>query len=391
MLSHHSNHRRGATGFTLVELLVVIAIIGVLVALLLPAVQAAREAARRSQCSNNLKQFGLALHNYHDVFKVFPPRRGGTSACSGASDLQRVQCNYDRLSAFVALLSYYEQKALADTIAGGGTTATGFKVPAGGPAAWYSGSSSAQGIYPPWKTQINMLLCPSDRPVLTSGNGNNAKNSYAFSLGDTVGGNITVNGQSGVAFNSATAFIRGMFGGSQRCIGLNFITDGSSNTIAMSEKTTNGIFGGRSATGEDIKTAYAYNVPSVLTNPSACLGTVTKGSYVGVQIKSTHGNIWTDGQAEVVGFNTVLPPNGPSCDASGDSSTSADAQGGIVTAGSQHPGGVNGLFADGSQRFVNQNINTGNLAASQATAGPSPYGVWGALGSIAGKETATDF
>jgi len=226
---------------------------------------------------------------------------------------------------------------------------------------------------------------------LNSGNSHNAKNSYAFSLGDTVGGDVTINGQAHVTFNRADGFLRGMFGGSQRCVGMNFITDGSSNTIAMSEKTTNGIFSGRTGSGEDQKTAYCYTIPAVLTNPSACLGVVTKGSYVSVQIKSTHGNIWTDGQAEVVGFNTVLPPNGPSCDGSNDSSSSADAQGGVITAGSQHPGGVNGTFADGSVRFVNQNINTGNLAAQQVTAGPSPYGVWGALGSISGREPASDF
>src|SRR5947199_8758968 len=117
---------RGA--FTPVELLVVIAIIGVLVSLLLPAVQAAREAARRSQCSNALKQFGLALHNYADVFKRFPPRRGGSSAASPNG-------NADRLSAFIPILPFVEQKPLFDSIASGGSYG-GTTYPPGGPNAW---------------------------------------------------------------------------------------------------------------------------------------------------------------------------------------------------------------------------------------------------------------
>jgi prepilin-type N-terminal cleavage/methylation domain-containing protein/prepilin-type processing-associated H-X9-DG protein len=381
-MSQVSRNRSLRLGFTLVELLVVIAIIGVLVALLLPAVQAAREAARRSQCSNNLKQFGLALHNYHDTFKVFPPRRGGTNGTI-ANDPPRTQANYDRLSAFVFLLPYYEQKATADFIASGGTTSTGTKIPAGGPAGWYG---SSQGTYLPWSTQIHMLLCPSDRVVA---GGANAHNSYAFSLGDTLGGNVSVNGTT-VVFNSATTPTRGIFGGSQRCVGMNFITDGTSNTIAMSEKTTNGWFNGRNASGEDMRTATVMNFPSVINNPGSCLGTTQKAQYLTGMIKSKFGSIWTDGQAEVVGFNTVIAPNGPSCN--NDSNTgSADATGGAITAGSNHPGGVNGLFADGSLRWVNSNINTGNLALPQVISGNSPYGVWGALGSISGKETSADF
>src|SRR6188508_1616473 len=101
-----SQRRRG---FTLIELLVVIAIIAILIALLLPAVQQAREAARRSQCKNNLKQFGLALHNYHDVFNKFPARRYGTAGTVCTQSTNANFCgNSQRISAFVAMLPYVD-------------------------------------------------------------------------------------------------------------------------------------------------------------------------------------------------------------------------------------------------------------------------------------------
>jgi prepilin-type N-terminal cleavage/methylation domain-containing protein len=105
---------RSRKAFTLVELLVVIAIIGILIALLLPAVQAAREAARRSQCSNNLKQLGLALHNYHDTYKIFPP--GGLWAYGNPWGTTWPGPNPERGSTLVHLLPFVEQSALYDGI-----------------------------------------------------------------------------------------------------------------------------------------------------------------------------------------------------------------------------------------------------------------------------------
>lgn len=350
--------------FTLVELLVVIAIIGVLVALLLPAVQTARESARRTQCSNSLKQFGLGLQNYHDVFLSFPPRRGGTDGVI-ANDPSRVMANYDRLSAFIPLLLFVEQKSLAEQVAAGGNIG-GTVFPTNGPAAWYSGA------YIPWRTQLPMLLCPS-------GNVNKqrnlfGKNSYAFSLGDTLR-----------APNAPTGTTRGIFGGSLRCYGLRHITDGSSNTIAMSERCWGNDLAPSTAANQDIRTVAVMNVSSISTNPGSCYAQVAGTRVVAGQVKGRFGALWSDGQFERVGFNTILPPNGPSC--TGDSDVNADSTTAVLPPSSYHPGGVNAAYADGSVHFVAQNINTGNLALPVANPGAgSPYGVWGALGSIDGGD-----
>ena len=369
-----SQRRSRRLGFTLVELLVVIAIIGILVSLLLPAVQAAREAARRMQCSNNLKQFGLAMHNYHDTHKAFPPRRGGSA---GGGNPRRFDGNYDRKSAFIFLLPFIEQQSLADQIQAGGIVDTnGNKIWPGGPAGWYNNANWA-----PYRNQLGFLLCPSDKPALNPAQ--QAKHSYAFSIGDSVGGS------SGSArWNVANSTSRGVFVGSQRCRTIAHLSDGTSNTIAMSERVWGGNFR-RAATGEDARTAAAMGVSTVLTNPGSCLAQATGNRFIGMQIKGRFGFLWADGQAERVGFTTILGPNKPNCVF--DNNVNADSHGGVLNPSSYHPGGVMGLLCDGSVRFFSDSINTGNLAARPVTSGPSPYGVWGALGSIDGGEAAGNF
>jgi type II secretory pathway pseudopilin PulG len=359
-----------------VELLVVIAIIGILIALLLPAVQAAREAARRAQCSNNLKQFGLALHNYHDTYKAFPPRRGGTAGYGIVGAADRYDGNYDRKSAFIFLLAFLEQTALNDQIvAGNVVNSNGRTIPPGGPAGWYTNTS-----WTPWLAQINVVLCPTDKPILVPAQ--QAKHSYAFSIGDSTGHTDSANV---LAWNRSDSQTRGMFAGSQKCRRFTDVTDGTSNTIAMSERVFGGNYTGTpTGTGRDVRTAAARNLASVLTSPGTCYATATGNKFIGVAVKGMFGYLWADGQAERVGFTTILPPNAPSCLT--DNAGGADSQGGVLNAASYHPGGVQGLLVDGSVRFISETIDTGRLDLPPVTTGISPYGVWGAFGSIGGGE-----
>lgn len=128
-------------------------------------------------------------------------------------------------------------------------------------------------------------------------------------------------------------------------------------------------------------------VDAILTSPGICFSE-TDGRYFTVgQAKGKAGCRWTDGQPDWVAFNTILPPNGPSCNQGTNSS--GDSYHMVIPPSSLHPGGVNGLMADGSVHFFSETIDTGNLGTTaplSTSSEPSPYGVWGRLGSKAGGE-----
>jgi prepilin-type N-terminal cleavage/methylation domain-containing protein/prepilin-type processing-associated H-X9-DG protein len=381
---------RWQLAFTLVELLVVIAIIGVLVALLLPAVQAAREAARRMQCSNNMHQLALAAHNYHDTYKGFPPGALGTFEPGGGWG-NPIRSTENAASPIYHMLPFVEQQALWNAIQQPQTFNGRVWAPGGG-VTWF-------GEYELWWTKIPSVMCPSD-PVPPAKGREVALTNYCFSRGDKIN-RVTTTCSWEAGWNKP----RGVFQGSVNwgngaaashashsrggLVSIASILDGTSNTIAISEHVT--YRGVRTA----IKGSYCMNVSiaTMSSTPIVCMGYKgTNGQLAGCTISDSHWNRgvgWAAGYFLHTGFNTVIPPNGPSC-----SEAKGEWGSGLFPPQSYHPGGVNAAMSDGSVRFISETIDTGNLAAPEpATWGnpvrpnESPYGVWGRLGSLDGGET----
>ena len=390
MQKKNEKSRTANKAFTLVELLVVIAIIGVLIALLLPAVQAAREAARRMQCTNNLKQMSLSLHNYHDTQGAFFAGSGWISLnLTTGGRWMDGNTHMWMFSGFIQAMPYMEQTARYDAI-----HAT--RVVTGGsePYAWRetrlnggdsSNTTSTSQPYPIRGTNP-MLACPSDNTVAV-GNTTRTKTSYVMSLGDAIGRDDPGRGTS--AANNVLNK-RGMFG-HRDWRNMGSIPDGTSNTIAFSEAIAGN--GGNTIKGR------LYNGTSIAstltTNPltacgSSVISTTDRRVYASPgAVGYDRGGAAYDARCFMGFFNTVNQPNGPSCV---NAASDGDGTYGVYAASSNHSGGVNVGLADGSVKFVSETVNnrtSGVTTPAQKTSGRSDFGVWGAMGTVDGGESET--
>jgi prepilin-type N-terminal cleavage/methylation domain-containing protein/prepilin-type processing-associated H-X9-DG protein len=371
---------RGRRGFTLVELLVVIAIIGTLVGLLLPAVQAAREAANRSRCTNNLKQLGLANMNYHDVRKHFVALRGQDMSIKSPRIAPEYVYILEWWSGNLPLLPFYEQGTYYDTIVNWLTSTAVASFPVAASDTWQPWRAPAAAATNIMMAQVPTLRCPSDgRTTAFHGDANRGTTNYVFSVGDICQNVSDTTITRGI-------FGRGLIGGinpaaptDPNFVAIKNITDGTSKTVMMSERIR----------GRDnsflVRETQAATVAGFETSPIVCSSRVSGDSYTGAVVARA-GRDWMFARPAFNGFNTISPPNGPAC----NSGNTHDFPHQLIPPTAYHPGGVNVVMADASVRFVTNDIDTGNLSLPNTAQGRSPYGVWGAMGTKDGSEAVSD-
>jgi len=322
-------------GFTLIELLVVIAIIAVLIALLLPAVQAAREAARRLQCTNNVKQIGLAMHNYHSTHNSFPP--GFVSWGWGTW--------------YIFTLPWIE----------GGTVYNSWNQ--SGPPADPNGIWTYGGPVNTTATQVRLQTysCPSDTQQYwnenqNSSGGNLPKYNYAANYGNTLWGDPPTNylgtASSCTGLNPADPN-NSCFGGAPfgdlltapYVVGIQAITDGTSNTLLVSE-----VIQGAGSSGSGAFGLHDDERGMIMYSPSGGFET-----FIGPN--STSPDVETDANHCIYPYQNNPP--GTYVGAPGPVPAATPLTSLLFGSRSRHPGGVDSLFADGSARFVKNSISLG--------------------------------
>lgn len=323
-------------GFTLIELLSVVTVIAALVSLFLPAIQQARESARQIQCRNNLKQMGLALHNYHDQHNVFPRICfEGSGAGSGE------KTGWQGFSVHTMLLPQLDHATLYNAIDLNKYALTG------APNETLKNQA------------VSTFLCPSDFGwVKTEGAGNN----YLVSGGPSLimispvpGIGIGAGGSPGTAIQEQNQI--GMFN-MRRSISWRHLTDGTSHTIAMAE----GIIGDNDTTqyrlGDLVRgTSFPTEFPETFASADQL---ETFASHCQENVSSHYSSChkeWINGMPGQTAFNTLNPPNSSHPDCHECTTCHWYDSRGVWTSRSRHSGGVNVLLADGAVRFLGNSID----------------------------------
>ncbi|MBQ6157699.1 MAG: DUF1559 domain-containing protein [Thermoguttaceae bacterium] len=408
------------SAFTLVELLVVISIVTILLGLMIPAVQAAREAGRRAKCAANLRQSALAVQMYHNTHDGLP------ALCTTYKRYEFVEktdtgTEVGTCGVQIFLLPYLEQ----------GQVYEGFEAFASSEPIDRTRPSHIIEPYPPtypnvyvdgehprhWASGvvIPVFACPSDgesgvveSPAREYDNMQRAGYYFDYSIWSFSRRNIMFNMGDAPLYNcdiDTPATKRGAFT-PHSWKSFADITDGLSNTLCLAESITgrptdfaaayNKTYPKISDARRDVAAAPDGRDPANMRVwPSVCLLSVNKIDPLkldSVEPWGERGAYWFIGKPLSNGFSTNLPPNSLTC--SFGYSAFGPVIGGVS---SFHPGGANTAMMDGSVRFVRDDIDTGDvfvpkdrlLETNQAVEGKSTYGVWGALGSINGGESAS--
>jgi len=372
-------------GFTLIELLVVIAIIAILIALLLPAVQQAREAARRTECKNKMKQIGLALHNYESTHRVFPPGRMAPDKTAGSNAVTSQYTSYSDTAANVwygnksvhlFLLPYIDQGNAYNLINFGAMASSRLK----------NGATIVNPNYQAFQTAATVFICPScpyTGVVIT-------ENNYRYNFGGSTPwqgafswANNTVANSGGVNYGGDGAFTMGA------SLGFKDWSDGSSNLCVFAERTK----------GSGFNPATELPKPSDIvtmnprdstggggTTPATMFQNCLSNSYRIDSFSFAYAGRWDGGDytngwptAAYAGtmYNHMGTPNwkGVDCGA-GSAIGDVPGEASIISARSAHTGGAQVTMGDGSVRFVSDNID---------------LNTWRGLGTRGGGEVTGEF